>query len=58
MDKMMSLKNCVYLCYGCHKLAHGMAPFGIDEQGGSSKTWVKLRPSDFPYWYGKNSKKP
>ena len=46
-----SLDNCVYLCWGHHLLlGHGMAPFGIDEQGGSSDTWVQLSPEDFPYW--------
>jgi hypothetical protein len=50
--------NCVYLCYADHKLhGHGMAPFGIDKQGGSSKTWVMLRRSDFPYWNGDKSNK-
>ena len=27
-----------------------MAPFGIDKQGGSSRTWVQLSPEDLPYW--------
>jgi predicted restriction endonuclease len=46
-----TLDNCVYLCYGDHKLVgHGMAPFGIDKQGGSSQTWVKLSKGDFLYW--------
>jgi hypothetical protein len=27
-----------------------MAPYGIDKQGGSSRTWVQLSPEDFPYW--------
>ena len=46
-----SLENCVYLCYGHHKLlGHGMAPFGIDKQGGDSKTWVQLDKEVFPYW--------
>jgi len=31
-------------------LGHGMAPFGIDKQGGSSRTWVQLSPDDFPFW--------
>ena len=49
-----TLDNCVYLCYACHKLVgHGMAPYGIDKQGGSSQTWVKLTQSDFAFWNGK-----
>jgi predicted restriction endonuclease len=45
------LDNCVYLCWGHHLLlGHGMAPFGIDEQGGSSSTWVHLEKDDFAYW--------
>jgi predicted restriction endonuclease len=45
------LNNCVYLCWGHHLLiGHGMAPFGIDEQGGSSDTWVQLEKDDFQYW--------
>ena len=45
------IDNCVYLCYADHKLhGHGMAPFGIDKQGGSSSTWVKLKADDFAYW--------
>ena len=27
-----------------------MAPFDIDKQGGSSRTWVQLSPEDLPYW--------
>lgn len=45
-----TLDNCVYLCYGHHKLFHGMAPFGIDKQGGSSRTWVHVTRTDFPFW--------
>ena len=46
-----SLDNCVYLCWGHHQLiGHGMAPFGIDIQGGSSDTWVQLVPDDFEFW--------
>ena len=46
-----SLDNCVYLCWGHHLLiGHGMAPFGIDKQGGSSRTWAQMSPDDFPYW--------
>lgn len=45
------LDNCVYLCWGHHQLiGHGMAPFGIDKQGGSSDTWVQLGPHDFAFW--------
>lgn len=45
------LDNCVYLCWGHHQfIGHGMAPFGIDKQGGSSDTWVQLDPDDFPHW--------
>lgn len=48
-----SVENCVYLCWGEHKLiGHGMAPFGIDKQGGSSSTMVTLFPRDFRYWNG------
>jgi hypothetical protein len=50
--------NCVYLCYGCHKLVgHGTAPFGIDTQGGTSRAWVKLSEDDFPFWHGKRRAK-
>jgi hypothetical protein len=36
------LDNCVYLCWGHHLLlGHGMAPFGIDPQGGGSDAWVQ-----------------
>jgi len=46
-----SLENCVYLCWGHHLfLGHGMAPFGIDKQGGDSQTWVMLEKEDFPFW--------
>ena len=46
-----SLQNCVYLCWGDHLLmGHGMAPFGIDRQGGGSDAWVELDPDDFAYW--------
>ena len=45
------LDNCVYLCWGHHLLlGHGMAPFGVDEQGGGSKTWVRLDKEDFDFW--------
>lgn len=47
------LDNCVYLCWGHHLLiGHGMAPYGIDPQGGSSGTWVKLEREDFEFWGG------
>jgi len=47
------LNNCVYLCWGHHLLlGHGMAPFGIDKQGGDSSTWVQLDEEDFPFWNG------
>jgi predicted restriction endonuclease len=47
------LDNCVYLCWGHHLLlGHGMAPFGIEEQGRSSDTWVQLNEADFPFWNG------
>jgi len=43
--------NCVYLCYGDHKLmGHGMAPYGIAKQDGSPRTWVQLSKRDFPFW--------
>lgn len=46
-----TVDNCVYLCWGDHRhLGHGMAPFGIDKQGGSSSTWVKLPKSAFGFW--------
>lgn len=46
-----SLDNCVYLCWGHHQLiGHGMAPYGIDAQGGSSDTWVQLEADDFEFW--------
>ncbi|MCK4644035.1 HNH endonuclease [bacterium] len=46
-----NLNNCVYLCWGHHLLlGHGMAPFGIDRQGGNSKTWIKLSRNDFSFW--------
>jgi predicted restriction endonuclease len=48
-----TLDNCVYLCEGDHKLmGHGMAPSGIDKQGGSSRTMVAFSKSDFKYWNG------
>ena len=48
-----TLKNCVYLCWGDHQLlGHGMAPFGIDEQGGNSSSWVQLEQEDFKFWNG------
>lgn len=47
------LENCVYLCWGHHLLiGHGMAPFGIDRQHGSSSTRVLLEPGDFLFWNG------
>jgi predicted restriction endonuclease len=47
------INNCVYLCWGHHQLiGHGMAPFGIDNQGGSSSSWVQLSKDDFEYWDG------
>ena len=46
-----SIDNCIYLCYAHHKLlGHGMAPFGIDKQGGSSRHRVLLTKGAFPYW--------
>ena len=46
-----SLENCVYLCLGDHQLlGHGMAPYGIDNQGGSTSTWVQLEQDDFQFW--------
>ena len=40
--------NCVYLCYAHHKLlGHGMAAFGIDKQGGDSRTWVDFTSAIF-----------
>lgn len=48
-----ALDNCVYLCWGHHLLiGHGMAPFGIDKQGGDSSTWIQLEKDDFPFWDG------
>jgi len=45
------LDNCVYVCRAHHMHpCHGMAPYGIDPQGGSSDTWVRLSRSDFQYW--------
>jgi len=45
------LSHCVYLCWGHHLLlGHGMAPYGIDGQGGSADTRVELTEEDFPYW--------
>ena len=50
------LENCVYLCWGHHLLlGHGMAPFGIDKQGGSSNTQVFLEIDDFPFWNGEDN---
>lgn len=47
------LDNCVYLCWGHHLyIGHGMAPFGIDKQCGSSSTWVQVEKDDFEYWNG------
>lgn len=47
------LHNCVYLCWAHHLyIGHGMAPFGIDDQGGSSSTWVQVEKGDFPFWNG------
>ena len=49
-----TIENCVYLCWGHHQLlGHGMAPFGIDKQGGSSSAWGQLHKDDFEYWDGK-----
>ena len=46
-----NVDNCVYLCWGHHQHpGHGNAPFGIDKQGGSSSTWVKLPKSAFVFW--------
>ncbi len=51
-----NINNCVYLCWGHHQLlGHGMSPYGIDNQGGSSNTWVRLNSIDFMYWH--NNKK-
>src|SRR5271166_4476831 len=48
-----TLDNCVYLCWGDHQLmGHGNAPFGIDKQGGTSRTRVFLKKSDFRYLNG------
>jgi predicted HNH restriction endonuclease len=45
------LDNCVYLCPAHHFLiGHGMAPLGIDKQGGSADSWVQLKREDFEYW--------
>jgi predicted restriction endonuclease len=47
------LDNCVYLCWAEHKLlGHGMAPFGIDKQGGSSRTMIMMSRRDFRFWNG------
>jgi predicted restriction endonuclease len=52
-----SLNNCVYLCHYDHKvIGHGMAPKGIDSQGGSSRHRVFLYPDDFPYWQNPRKK--
>lgn len=49
--------NCVYLCWGDHKLmGHGMAPFGVDKQGGTSRSRVVLSPHDFMFWQAKSYK--
>lgn len=49
------LDNCVYLCWGHHLfLGHGMSPYGIDEQGGSSDTWVLLDRDEFEFWYSED----
>jgi predicted restriction endonuclease len=46
-----TLDNCVYLCWGHHLLlGHGMAPYGIDNQGGGSHSWVQMAREDFAYW--------
>lgn len=46
-----SLDNCVYLCWGDHLLiGHGMAPYGIDAQGGGSDAWIQLDMDDFAFW--------
>lgn len=51
------LDNCVYLCEVHHQfLGHGMAPLGIDNQGGSSKAWIMLSRSDFKYWEKKKKR--
>lgn len=48
-----ALDNCVYLCEGDHKMiGHGMAPFGIDKQGGTSRTMIALSKQDFKFWNG------
>jgi len=40
-------------CGGHHCLiGHGMAPLGIDRQGGGSDAWVMLEPDDFEFWDG------
>jgi len=45
------LINCVYLCWAHHQLiGHGNAPYGIDKQGGSTRTHLFLKRDDFPYW--------
>ncbi len=44
------LDNCVYLCWGHHLLlGHGMAPFGIDKQGGGSDTWIQTGKGKLKY---------
>jgi len=46
-----NIDNCVYLCWDHHQLiGHGMAPYGIDKQGGGSNTWVQMEPEDFEFW--------
>ncbi len=48
-----TLENCVYLCYNHHLLiGHGMAPEGIDQQGGSSRSKVFILQKEFQFWYG------
>ena len=52
-----TVDNCVYLCWAEHELVgHGMAPLGMDKQGGSSDTWVKLSRRDFGYWNGRRGR--
>jgi predicted restriction endonuclease len=51
-----TLANCVYLCWAHHQLiGHGMAPIGIDKQGGSSRTWIQMSRRDFAFWQGGQS---
>ena len=45
------VETCVDLCWGHHLLlGHGLAPFGVDKQGGRSRTWVQLSPEHLRYW--------